>query len=124
MSVSERGANLSGGQKQRLAVARALLRDADIYIFDEVTSGIDAENEAHIMEALEMLAGRKTVLLITHRMRLAARAPRILVLKDGRAVDFGTHAELYHRNVYYSGLYDTQDNIESLMEAEKEVRHA
>jgi len=120
MSISERGANLSGGQKQRLAIARALLHDADIYIFDEATSGIDAENEESIMEALETIAGHKTVILITHRMKLAERARHILVLKDGSAVAFGTHSELYGRDSYYSGLYDAQNDIERFMESEKE----
>jgi ABC-type transport system involved in cytochrome bd biosynthesis fused ATPase/permease subunit/uncharacterized membrane protein YbaN (DUF454 family) len=124
MAVSERGANLSGGQKQRLAVARTLLHDADIYIFDEVTSGIDPENEAHMMETFKAMAGHKTVILITHRMRLAESAQGILVLKDGKAVDYGTHGELYHRSAYYAGLYDTQNNIERLALSDKEVCYA
>ena len=124
LAVSERGANLSGGQKQRLAAARALLHDADIYIFDEVTSGIDPENEAIMMGALKAMAEQKTVILITHRMRLAECAQSILVLKDGNAVDYGTHGELYLRSGYYAGLCDTQNDIERLTERDKEVDYA
>jgi ABC-type transport system involved in cytochrome bd biosynthesis fused ATPase/permease subunit/uncharacterized membrane protein YbaN (DUF454 family) len=121
MAVSERGANLSGGQRQRLSIARALLHDADIYIFDEVTSGIDPENEVRLMDTLKAMVGRKTVILITHRMKLAECAQSIFVLKDGNAVDYGTHGELYRRSVYYAGLYDTQNDIERLTESDKEA---
>ena len=124
MSVSERGSNLSGGQRQRLAVARTLLHDADISIFDEVTSAIDPENEVRLMDTLKAMVGRKTVILITHRMKLAECAQRILVLKDGNAVDYGTHVELYHRCAYYAGLCDTQNDIECLTESGKEVCYA
>ncbi len=121
MVISERGANLSGGQRQRLATARALLHDADIYIFDEVTSGIDPENEARLTETLKGMAGHKTVILITHRMKLAECAQGILVLKDGNVMDYGTHVELYRRNAYYAGLCDTQNDIERLTGSSKEV---
>ena len=124
LAVSERGANLSGGQRQRLAVARALLHDADIYIFDEVTSGIDPENEALMMGAFKAMAKHKTVILITHRMRLAECAQSILVLKNGNAVDYGTHGELYRRSAYYAGLCDTQSDIERLTESDKEACYA
>ena len=124
MSVSERGANLSGGQRQRLAAARALLHDSDIYIFDEVTSGIDPDNEARLMETFKAMTGHKTVILITHRMKLAECAQSILVLKNGNTVDYGTHSELYHRNEYYAALWDTQNDIERLTESGREACYA
>ena len=120
MQISERGANLSGGQRQRLAIARAILHDADIYIFDEATSGVDLENEACILETLENMSGQKTVVLITHRMKLAVRAGKILVLKNGKASGFGSYSELYGRNPYYTELFDAQCTLESFLEPEKE----
>jgi|GEM_PF-84669 len=118
--VSERGANLSGGQRQRLALARALLHNADIYVFDEATSGIDADNEALILASLAELAGRKTVILVTHRMKLAQKARDILVLKEGVVMDFGPHDTLYRRCGYYAELFDAQNDLERLAETDKE----
>jgi ABC-type transport system involved in cytochrome bd biosynthesis fused ATPase/permease subunit len=90
-TIAEGAANLSGGQKQRAAIARALLHDTGIYIFDEAASNIDMESEEAIMEVINSLAGRKTVLLITHRLAKARCADRIAVLDQGRLAAWDTH---------------------------------
>lgn len=96
MQLEERAANLSGGQKQRLVLARALLHDSDIYIFDEATSNIDVESENRIMEVVRGLAREKTVLLISHRLANVTAADEIFVLQAGTEgiAERGTHQEL------------------------------
>lgn len=114
MPVEEKASNLSGGQKQRLALARALLHDSDIYIFDEATSNIDVESENKIMEVVQGLAHNKTVLLISHRLANVVAADRILVLKAGEEeiAECGTHDELMAQKGYYCKLYETQQELE------------
>ena len=120
MPLREGGSNLSGGQRQRLSLARALLHDVDIYIFDEATSNIDTESEECVMETLRKLPeSNKTVILITHRMALACNSPQIMVLRDGVMTGFGTHDELYRKNAYYARLFDVQHNLEHSMEAKE-----
>lgn len=120
MKLQEQGANLSGGQRQRLALARALLRDAKIYLLDEALSNVDAENEEGVLQAIESLAGEKTVILITHRMAVAGGAERIFVFKEGVLTGEGKHGLLYRQNAYYAGLCDSQRSLENL-EDRKEV---
>ncbi|WP_449240458.1 DUF454 family protein [Desulfoscipio gibsoniae] len=119
MQIREQGSNLSGGQRQRLAVARALLHGGDIYIFDEATSNMDAESEEGVLEALEALVGKKTVILVTHRLAVAGRADRIFVFKDGVLTGSGAHGALYRQNTYYASLVDTQYNEENLLEVKE-----
>ena len=95
--LGERGADLSGGQRQRIAIARAVIRDAPILILDEPTTGLDAESEALVMEALERLTAHRTSFIIAHRLATVRRADVILVVEDGRIVEVGSHAELYGR---------------------------
>ena len=92
--IGERGIRLSGGQRQRIGIARALYRDADLIVFDEATSALDSLTEAEVMQALQALEGRKTILIIAHRLSTLDLCDRILVLRDGLAVGMGTHAEL------------------------------
>ncbi len=117
--VAERGANLSGGQRQRLALARALLQDSPVYIFDEATSNIDAESENDIMREIHRLARTRTVLLISHRLANAAGADRIYVLENGRVAQQGRHAELLAAGGLYARLWNTQQELEH--EGEKEA---
>lgn len=112
MELEEQAANLSGGQKQRLALARAILKDSDIYIFDEATSNIDAESEDQIMKVIYELAETKTVFLISHRLANVAGADRILVIKDSQIAEEGTHKELLAVGGTYAGLYDAQKELE------------
>lgn len=111
--VSEAGANLSGGQRQRLAIARALLHDSPVYIFDEATSNIDATSEHAIMEVIHELAREKTVIVISHRLSAVTNAARIYVMKDGRAVEHGTHAELLAAKGAYADLWNRQQELEA-----------
>ena len=122
MQLREGGSNLSGGQRQRLAIARSVLHDSDIYIFDEATSNIDRESEELLMKTLLALSeSKKTVILITHRMALASMCPRILVLKAGELAGTGTHDELYRENAYYAGLFDTQHDLEHFAETREAI---
>ena len=108
----EQGANLSGGQRQRLALARALLHDTPVYIFDEATSNIDAESEDLIMEVIRELARTRTVLLISHRLSNVAASDRIYLLDRGKILEQGTHQELMEKQGAYQKLYLTQKNLE------------
>ena len=111
-ALHEGGSNLSGGQRQRLAMARALLHDTPIYLFDEATSNVDAESENDIMQAIRSLAGKKTVILISHRLANVVDSDCIYVLDKGRIAGQGTHAELLARQGVYSRLYLAQKELE------------
>lgn len=116
--VAERGANLSGGQCQRLALARAILHDSPVYIFDEATSNIDVESENVIMDRIRAMAGRKTVILISHRLANLEPADRIYVMQNGRVEEAGTHGELLERQGVYARLWNAQQKLENLCEEE------
>lgn len=112
--VAERGANLSGGQCQRLALARAILHDSPVYIFDEATSNIDVESENDIMDRIRAMAGTKTVILISHRLANVEPADRIYVMQGGRAAECGTHTRLLAQNGEYARLWKAQQALEHL----------
>lgn len=112
MELTERGANLSGGQRQRLALARALLHDTPVYIFDEATSNIDVESEDAILEIVHRLARTRTVLFISHRLANVAGADRIYVLQNGTVIENGTHARLTAADGLYSRLWNRQQALE------------
>lgn len=101
--IGEGGASLSGGERQRISIARAMLKDAPIIIFDEATANIDPENEDKLKEAIESLISNKTVIMIAHRLKTIRNADQILVLDNGDIVERGTHDELIDNN----GLYNT-----------------
>lgn len=108
----EKASNLSGGQCQRLALARALLHDSPIYIFDEATSNIDVESENQIMEQIDRLARTKTVILISHRLANVVGADKIYVLERGELLQQGTHQELLAQEGAYQNLWQTQQILE------------
>lgn len=110
--LAEKGANLSGGQCQRLALARALLHDSPVYIFDEATSNIDVESENDIMALIRELARTKTVILISHRLANSTGADRIYVMDGGRVVQSGTHAALLAAGGRYAELWNAQQQLE------------
>lgn len=114
--VAERGANLSGGQCQRLALARAILHDSPVYIFDEATSNIDVESENDIMARIRAMAGQKTVILISHRLANVEQADRIYVLRDGKVAEAGRHRELLAKKGEYARLWNAQRELENLEE--------
>jgi ABC-type multidrug transport system fused ATPase/permease subunit len=111
--LMESAANLSGGQRQRLALARALLHDSPVYIFDEATSNIDVESENDIMAQIFDLARTKTVLLISHRLACVVGADRIYVMENGNVAEQGTHRELLTQNGLYATLWNAQQALEN-----------
>ena len=117
--LQEKGGNFSGGQCQRLALARALLHDSPVYIFDEATSNIDVESENDIMEEIHLLAKTKTVILISHRLANVADADNIYVMDGGRVVEGGSHETLLAANGHYAKLWNAQQELENYG---KEVR--
>ena len=115
-TLAERGSNLSGGQRQRLAIARALLHAMPVYVFDEATSNVDAESEDAIMDAVRGLAGRATVILISHRLVNVVGADKIFVLDGGRVVERGHHDELVTAGGRYATLWRAQRELEEFGE--------
>lgn len=111
--VAEKGSNLSGGQRQRLALARALLHNSQMYIFDEATSNIDVESEDVIMQQVHQLAQTKMVLVISHRLVNVKNADQIVVMQHGRVVGSGTHQELLATNDEYKRMTQAQTELEN-----------
>lgn len=111
--LTEQGSNLSGGQRQRLALARALLHDTPVYLFDEATSNIDVESENDIMAEIHALAGRKTVILISHRLANVTVSDNIYVLDGGALAGQGTHDALLRAGGAYARLWDAQQALEN-----------
>lgn len=111
--INEKASNLSGGQRQRLALARALLHDSEMYIFDEATSNIDVESENDIMAEIHRLAKTKTVILISHRLANVTAADNIYVMEHGRIVESGRHEELVSAGGYYGKLWNAQQSLEN-----------
>lgn len=122
--ITAGGANLSGGQRQRLAVARALLRDTPVYVFDEATSNVDADSEREIMACIQQLSLEKTVVVISHRLSAIAWADNILVMQQGRLAQQGTHGELAAAPGHYADLWAQQQHMESLAQQAERVRAA
>lgn len=115
LTIEQGASNLSGGQKQRIAIARALLRESAVYIFDEATSSVDVESETLILQTIRALADRgKTVIMVTHRMANAADADHVVVFEWGLVAEQGTHAELMRANGTYAKLFQAQQTVENV----------
>ena len=112
--LTAQASNFSGGQRQRLALARALLHDSPVYLFDEATSNIDVESENDIMEQIIALAQKKTVIVISHRLANTVTADRIYVLADGTLAEQGTHEKLLEKQGVYASLWNTQQALEHI----------
>ena len=117
-ALSEKGSNFSGGQCQRLALARALLHDSAVYIFDEATSNIDAESENDIMREIHSLAKTKTVILISHRLANVVNSDRIYVMEKGAVAETGSHGELLKNDGVYKRLWEAQQALENFKKEE------
>lgn len=116
--LNQQGSNFSGGQRQRLAIARALLHNTPIYVFDEVTSNIDAESENDIMTVIHNMAKIKTAILISHRLENVVGSDKILLLDKGKIEESGTHSELMSLNKKYKLMYSTQAELEKYAKEE------
>jgi len=106
--IGEHGDKLSGGQKQRIAIARALIRDPKVIIFDEATSALDVESEKYIQDSMVELIKGRTTFIVAHRLSTIRKADRIVVLKKGRIVETGTHADLIEKNGVYAKMVAMQ----------------
>lgn len=115
LAIEQGASNLSGGQRQRIAIARALLRESAVYIFDEATSSVDVESETLILQTIRALADRgKTVIMVTHRMANAADADHVVVFERGRVMEQDAHAELMRANGTYAKLFRAQQTVENI----------
>lgn len=121
--VGERGVTLSGGQKQRTAIARGLMKDAQILILDDALSAVDTDTEARILSALKARRAGKTTILIAHRISTVQNADQILLIENGICAESGTHQELLAQGGSYAKLYE-QQQLELQLQAEKEALHA
>lgn len=106
--LGDRGVRFSGGERQRIGLARVLLEDTSILILDEPTSSLDSESEAYIQKALHDLRGKKTIIVIAHRLATVIQADQLLVVEDGRIIERGTHRELVEADGAYHRLFETQ----------------
>mgnify|MGYP000467783652 FL=1 len=111
--IGEGGATLSGGEKHRISIARAMLKDAPIIIFDEATANVDPENEDKLQKAMEALMKDKTILMIAHRLKTVRKADQILVLDGGHIVQKGTHDELAGQDGLYRDFLDARKEAAS-----------
>ena len=117
--VGERGVTLSGGQKQRVAIARTLMKENDILIFDDSLSAVDTETDARIREALKKRGGQETTIIISHRINTLSAANQIIVLEDGHVSEMGTHDQLTHSGGLYSRIFHIQTELEDEYKEER-----
>jgi ATP-binding cassette subfamily B protein len=106
--LGERGITLSGGQKQRVSIARAIIKDPQILLFDDCLSAVDTETEEEILQNLNLISQNKTTIIVSHRVSSAKNADSIIVLDEGTIIQKGSHSELMHQEGYYKELYSKQ----------------
>ena len=106
--MGERGISLSGGQKQRVSIARAIIKDPKILLFDDCLSAVDTETEEEILQNLHKISEDKTTIIVSHRVSSAKNAHKIIVLEEGQIIQQGTHNELVKQEGYYKELYHKQ----------------
>jgi len=106
--LGERGISLSGGQKQRVSIARALIKDPEIFLFDDCLSAVDTETEEAILQNLHGISSKKTTIIVSHRLSSAKNADKVIVLDEGRIIQQGSHQELINQDGYYRNLYIKQ----------------
>ena len=106
--MGERGISLSGGQKQRVSIARAIIKDPKILLFDDCLSAVDTETEEEILQNLQKISKEKTTIIVSHRVSSAKNADQIIVLEEGQIIQQGTHSELVNTDGYYKELYNKQ----------------
>ena len=106
--MGERGITLSGGQKQRVSIARAIIKDPQILLFDDCLSAVDTETEEQILQNLHKISKHKTTIIVSHRISSAKNADKIIVLDDGKIIQQGTHSKLVNSEGYYKELYAKQ----------------
>jgi ATP-binding cassette subfamily B protein/subfamily B ATP-binding cassette protein MsbA len=110
-NIGDRGGKMSGGQRQRVSIARAILKNPEILILDEATSALDTDSERLVQEALDNLMKNRTTIVIAHRLSTIKNADEIYVMKEGKIVESGQHAELYALKGYYTKLCDMQGDF-------------
>lgn len=110
--VGEKGVTLSGGQKQRIAIARCVLKDYKVLIFDDSLSAVDTETEQNIRNALKCRSKDTTTIIITHRLTTAHEADKIIVIDKGKIIEMGNHQELIEKGGFYKKLWDIQSEID------------
>ena len=106
--LGERGITLSGGQKQRVSIARAIIKDPKILLFDDCLSAVDTETEEQILQNLHRISKNKTTIIVSHRVSSAKNADKIIVLEEGNIIQQGSHSELVNQQGYYQELYNKQ----------------
>ena len=116
--VGEKGVTLSGGQKQRVSIARTLLKDNDILIFDDSLSAVDTETDAQIRKALSQRTKQTTTFIIAHRITTLMQADKILVLENGKVAQNGTHMELIEQDGLYSRIFNIQTSLEEELQGD------